>query len=152
MTSEKLTELRRLCEAATKVSKDWWVDHDDTHVGALQILDDRDWYWVSGDMSKPDDGYSGACSDEGYRGPKEVVQAHCRFVAAANPAAILDLLNQYEKAVGVIKYYRGGDDDDTSWMEPDQHLMYWTLWTDGDNVGGKRAREFLESLEGGNGK
>lgn len=46
-----------------------------------------------------------------------------------------------------LKYYRGSDDDETSWMEPDQHLMYWTLWHDGDCVGGKVAAECLAKLE-----
>lgn len=47
-----------------------------------------------------------------------------------------------------LKYYRGSDDDETSWMEPDQYVPYWTLWHDGNNVGGKVASECMEKLEG----
>jgi len=59
---------------------------------------------------------------------------------------IQTLAQNYLAALEVIKYYRGSDDDETSWMEPDQHLMYWTLWNDGDCVGGKVADDFLKKV------
>lgn len=108
----KVTEVHQLlekCKAATQVSQKWWLDHDDTYVGALQIPDEHDWYWVSGDMSKPDDGYSGAVSDEEYRGPKEVIQTHCRFIAAANPQAIQTLAENYLEAIEEMKIIADND-------------------------------------------
>ena len=68
------------------------------------------------------------------------------FIRVANPEAIQTLAQNYLAALEVIKFYRGSDDDETSWMEPDQHLMYWTLWNDGACVGGKVADDFLKKV------
>lgn len=68
-------------------------------------------------------------------------------------AAMLDLLNTIDRAVGVIKYYA----DKEHWYMNDGDLQVITPLDfsevtrsfDTKQCGGKRAREFLASLEGG---
>ncbi len=59
---------------------------------------------------------------------------------------ITRLKKQLKMCKEALKYYRGSDDDETSWMEPDQYVPYWTLWHDGNNVGGKVADDFLKKV------
>jgi hypothetical protein len=65
-----------------------------------------------------------------------------------------DEMNQQVQLLeDALKFYRGGDDDETAWLNPDNYVPYWTLWNDGDCVGGKVAEQVLESLakmRGGN--
>jgi hypothetical protein len=89
-----ITELEALARAAALVSSDWKTDHDDTYVAAQKIPNDHDWYWVVGSMAKHETNYDPETTDNEMRGPKEVVQAHCRFVAAANPAIVLELISK----------------------------------------------------------
>lgn len=51
-----------------------------------------------------------------------------------------------DKACVALEYYRGSDDDETGWQEPDNFVPYWTLWDNGDCVNGKRAREALQDI------
>jgi len=50
-------------------------------------------------------------------------------------------------ATEIIKNYAGHEDTDSSWQEPDQHLMYWTFWNDGDCIGPEMAIEYLRVNE-----
>ena len=77
-----------------------------------------------------------------------------------DPAAILELLNTLDKAVGVIKFYantlnythlKGTQADENPWgrpvisfddLSPVEPCSEWGTY------GGKRAREFLASMEG----
>lgn len=49
--------------------------------------------------------------------------------------------------VDALEYYRGSDDDETSWQEPDQYVPYWTLWNNGDCVNGDAAKKALEKFK-----
>lgn len=85
MTPEKREELKRLAE---KASQGEWRTGSGEHWG-------RD--------VRAEDGTSIAfCS-----GPSEPARRDARFIAAANPAAVLDLLREREEDQGVIAVWRG---------------------------------------------
>lgn len=139
MTPTEVHQLLEKCKAATK--GDWQedVNGDDQNIvisNAVRYGDDYD----SGTECIVAN--TNACYDM----PEKEKYANAVYIAAANPQAIQTLAENYLAALEVIKYYRGSDDDETSWMEPDQHLMYWTLWNDGDCVGGKVADDFLKKV------
>lgn len=75
----RLEEIRARAEAATKGP--WSLDHNDTYVAADKEPPEHDWYWISGSMEEPSDGYFAEHSDEDMRGPELVVQNNCRFIA-----------------------------------------------------------------------
>lgn len=65
---------------------------------------------------------------------------------ATNPSFVSALIEEVLESRKVICFYSGDDDSEGSWMEPDEHLMYWTLWSDGDCVGGERASAHLKKF------
>ena len=84
MTDEQRAELKRLAEAATPgpwSTKDYGPDH-------MEVL--------------LPNGFSRVISD-----PTTVTDYDARYIAAANPAAVLDLLSEREEDQGVIRVWRG---------------------------------------------
>lgn len=67
-------------------------------------------------------------------------------VAYLKDGEIKALQAKLDKACAALEFYRGDDDDDTSWMEPDQYVPYWTLWHDGSCVNGQEAKEALAEI------
>lgn len=97
-----LDKLRDIAEAAKAVSQGWYLDHKDTYVAAQKVPEEHDWYWITGSMDTPtiydeDEAVEFGQSDEGMRGPKKVIQAHCRHIQAFNPEVALQLLNELEE-------------------------------------------------------
>lgn len=114
MTLEKLTELRRLCEAATQ--GEWGISlqgETDNYVIKTNEHGDITHYICEG-----------------------VMDNDLPYIAACNPAAILDLLNTIDRAVEVIR-------EASTINKHDPHYSASI---------GESAREFLASLEGGDGK
>jgi hypothetical protein len=64
-----------------------------------------------------------------------------------NEVTVEYLEEKLKKAEGVISYYAGDDDSGASWLEPDNGLMYWTLWDDGACVGGDKARQYFSDKD-----
>ena len=52
-------------------------------------------------------------------------------------------LPEFREAVEILKFY--GDED--NWMNPDAHVPYWTLWSDGANVGFNEAQNAISKLK-----
>lgn len=92
-----LEQLREIANKANVVATGWKLDHKDTYVAAEKNPKEHDWYWITGSMERPDDGYNAEASDEDMRGPKEVVQACCRHIVAFNPEVALSLVGRIEE-------------------------------------------------------
>jgi len=99
-----VTEMRSAAEGANKVSRDWKLDHDDTYVGANNVLAEHNWYWVTGVMEMKDDGYNYPSSDEDLRGPKPITQAHCRHIFQSNPENVLKLISCLDRAIEALDW------------------------------------------------
>lgn len=81
MTDEQRAELKRLAEKAT---------HGPWHTG-------------SGEHWGRDVRADGACSIAFCGGPSEMARRDARFIAAANPATVLDLLAENERLRAVLR-------------------------------------------------
>lgn len=90
-----LKDLKAKAEAANAISTNWHVTNHDMFVAAEKVPKEHDWYWITGEMYDHEVPLN---NDEAYRGPKQVVQTHCRFIAAANPEIVLKLCEALEKA------------------------------------------------------
>lgn len=113
MTDEQRAELKRLAEAATKGP--WFVGHwygrclvDHKHGGPnCRYTFDRPaeiWQPEGTGISSREPGR--VVVRNGYDGA-EIDETDARFIAAANPAAVLDLLKEHEEDQGVISVWRG---------------------------------------------
>lgn len=98
--SEKVDELIQVAKRATQGK--WWLDHDDTYVGAPIPGESHDWYWITGGMQSKDNGYDYCSSDEEIRGPKSVIQENCRFIFTFNPERMRKILEAYREMMEVI--------------------------------------------------
>lgn len=96
-------ELELLKEKALKATPgEWYLEHDDMYVG-VDTPGDNDWWWVTGSMDRPSDGYNCETTDADMRGPKEVVQKNNQFISAANPQTILKLIECIEGLMGALQ-------------------------------------------------
>lgn len=94
ITTEQLAEWKKICEKATPGP--WQLEHNDLYVGADNPTCTSDWYWVTGSMKKPSDGYNAECSDEEMRGPFDVIQRNNQFIATAR-TAMPELIAEVER-------------------------------------------------------
>jgi hypothetical protein len=125
-------ELRKLAEAANQDSPEWKWDGRKV---------DADGY-----VHIPECSYlvGAICLSDTYEG----YQDHCEFIAAANPAAILALLDRVEKAEKDAERYRWLRSPDTDvslvidkrtgWVPPDEHV---------EGVGGYHTYEYRAGEE-----
>ena len=142
MTQPKpFARLRELLSGATP--GDWKLDHDDTFVMVEKTSPQTaDWYWITGDMSVPEDSFHYG-TDESMRGPKEVVQANCRLICELrnNAEKLLQCLDEAEMA---LEFYAEGrhmteNDHDVIQVIPGNDEFI-------DHIVGKRATKALAKI------
>ena len=99
-------ELRRLAQAATPGP--WWVNQDGLNHGferGVLEINANDWHALAG---------AWAINDEM---PSEEGAANAAFIAAANPAAINELLDRLEAAESVLKDFGTTAQEVECWLE-----------------------------------
>lgn len=95
MNKQELQELKAKCETATQGV--WRVD-----------FKEPDWYGIESDSDKG--GWICVSEEKEYphHHPVLISKKNAEYIAAANPTAILRLIESYESALGVIEFYSTG--------------------------------------------
>lgn len=141
-----MSVLEKLREIANQATKGPWKT-----MGGIYITCDE--FHVA-DVNEHKEGALCTVRGWGYLGNKygpkraaEIQDANCEYIAAFNPTTVLALLDALEECTKALEYYSGDENGDASWMEPDSHVPYWTLWHNGDCVGGEFASKTLKTIE-----
>ena len=82
--------------------------------------------------------YIKTCKDNMH----SVSEAYCKADFKAGAKFILEL-PELKEVFKALEFY--GNED--NWQDPDSYVPYWTLWSDGANVGFNEAQNAISKLK-----